>query len=666
MFVSTRRFGYTLCQPGPTSNLHRMAADGGKVRCVSMNTLSDLSPQMLPDGRVLFTRWEYIDRDLTFRQSLWTQYPDGTFYQLSSATRSATWARSGRRGRCRAATIAWWPPSLRTTAIRTGRSGWWIGPPDRKAREGMGFIYITREFPHIGDAQHEWSYRDPFPLDERHVPVQLRRRLRAAVPHLSARCRGAQAAALRGPDGGLLLPAGPPRPIGRRGFPRSGPFLPDATADGPLRGECLLVDVYRGLGPSDRARPGQVPADHGAGPQDGRSRRPGLRPVARHELRHLLCETLRGARCRSRRTARPGSWSRPCARFTFRPSIPTAGIAADDLGGAGNAGRAGELHRLPRVAAIGSARRGVDAASGAAAAERARGTAAAPDGIVDFPTVVQPVLDKHCVRCHAGPAPAGGCNLSGDKTRYFNMAYDNLLGRSRSYRQHNMETGEMLPAEQAKGKPLVHFYWLLRTPRAVNQPLWTGCFASRLPDYLTAKHCEHEIPAADRQRIYLWIDANVPYYGTYAHSRPHSPGKRDLWTDPQTGRLAAWFERDFLGVYQRRWRACHGRLEGSIDWDGRYAWIDLGRPEHSPALSAHLSKHSGGRGIDTPRLGKAPPRFADVSDPDYRAMLAAIRAGRALALQTPEADMPGFQARRTIRELPSPACNSHLCPRCLR
>ena len=37
---------------------------------------------MLPDGRVLFTRWEYIDRDLTFRQSLWTQNPDGTVYQL--------------------------------------------------------------------------------------------------------------------------------------------------------------------------------------------------------------------------------------------------------------------------------------------------------------------------------------------------------------------------------------------------------------------------------------------------------------------------------------------------------------------------------------------------------------------------------------------------------
>ena len=59
-----------------------MSPDGSDIRCVSVNTLSDFTPHMLPDGRVLFTRWEYIDRDLTFRQSLWTQYPDGTAYQL--------------------------------------------------------------------------------------------------------------------------------------------------------------------------------------------------------------------------------------------------------------------------------------------------------------------------------------------------------------------------------------------------------------------------------------------------------------------------------------------------------------------------------------------------------------------------------------------------------
>jgi len=125
-----------------------------------------------------------------------------------------------------------------------------------------------------------------------------------------------------------------------------------------------------------------------------------------------------------------------------------------------------------------------------------------------------------------GPNPDGGYDLSGDKTRLFNMAYDNLLGRSRSYRQHDMASGEMLPREAARGRPLVHFYWLLRTPTAVNQPLWTGCHASRLPAYFEPSHCGRAIRPEDRRRIYVWIDANVPYYATYANTRPKSPGRR--------------------------------------------------------------------------------------------------------------------------------------------
>jgi hypothetical protein len=95
-----------------------------------------------------------------------------------------------------------------------------------------------------------------------------------------------------------------------------------------------------------------------------------------------------------------------------------------------------------------------------------------------------------------------GLTVTGDKTRLFSMAYDNLLGRSRSYRQHNMPTGEMLASEAEKEKPLVHFYWLLRTPTAVNRPVWTGSHASRLLDYVDTDHCGKMIPLVDRQRIY--------------------------------------------------------------------------------------------------------------------------------------------------------------------
>jgi mono/diheme cytochrome c family protein len=270
------------------------------------------------------------------------------------------------------------------------------------------------------------------------------------------------------------------------------------------------------------------------------------------------------------------------------------------------------------------------------------------DGIVDFVKLVQPVMDEYCVECHSGADPAGGYDFSSDKTRLFNMAYDNLLGRSQSYRQHDMLTGEMLASEQARAKPLVHFFWLLRTPSGVNQPLWTGAHASRLTEIIESDHCGRTIPLKDRQRIYLWIDANVPYYGTYANSRPASPGKRDLCTDPRTGATwSSWYAQDFSDVYHQRCANCHGGLPHpnrvSDMWDGRLAWINFTHPHLSSALTAHLPKEQGGRGISRSKDGQDIPMFADTRDPDYVAMLNAIQIGKRLAQETPRADMPGFR-----------------------
>ncbi len=273
------------------------------------------------------------------------------------------------------------------------------------------------------------------------------------------------------------------------------------------------------------------------------------------------------------------------------------------------------------------------------------------DGVFDFVKIVQPVFDEYCVECHSGPNPDAGYDLSGDKTRLFNMAYDNLLGRSRSYRQHDMATGKMLAEEVAKGKPLVHYFWLLRTPTAVNHPLDTGSHASRLLEYIDTDHCGRMIPLIDRQRIYTWIDANVPYYATYDHSRPHSPGYRDLCTDPETGRESRWYAKQFLDIYTRRCDSCHGGFPQPNDhtriWDGRYAWINFSHPEYSAVLTAHLSKEAGGRGLGTEKGGKGQPLFVDTSAPDYQTMLGAVREGRRKMLARPRADMPGFASKHS-------------------
>jgi len=212
-----------------------------------------------------------------------------------------------------------------------------------------------------------------------------------------------------------------------------------------------------------------------------------------------------------------------------------------------------------------------------------------------------------------------------------------------------MDTGEMLPEEIAKGKPLVHFYWLLRTPTAVNQPLWTGSYASRLPDYLETDHCGKDIPLADRQRVYMWIDADVPYYGTYATSRPMCGGKRDLCQVPETAEPAEWFTKEFMSVYGRRCASCHEDFPQTqlvTCWDGKTAWINFTHPQFSAALTAHLPEAAGGRGIVKTAEGELIPMFTGTTDPDYQRMLRAIQIGQQHAEQHPGPDMAGYTGRR--------------------
>jgi hypothetical protein len=79
VFSTTRGNTYVRCLPNsPCSVLARCDADGGNIRIISNNNEPDYTPCLLPDGRILFTRWEYTERPLWRLQKLWTMNPDGT------------------------------------------------------------------------------------------------------------------------------------------------------------------------------------------------------------------------------------------------------------------------------------------------------------------------------------------------------------------------------------------------------------------------------------------------------------------------------------------------------------------------------------------------------------------------------------------------------------
>jgi hypothetical protein len=79
IFTTTRGNTYVRCLPStPSPVLARCDADGSNIYVISRNNEPDFLPAMMNDGRVLYTRWEYTDKALWRVQSLWTTNPDGT------------------------------------------------------------------------------------------------------------------------------------------------------------------------------------------------------------------------------------------------------------------------------------------------------------------------------------------------------------------------------------------------------------------------------------------------------------------------------------------------------------------------------------------------------------------------------------------------------------
>ena len=58
--------------------LARCDADGKNIYFISGNNETDYTPVVLDDGRLLYSRWEYLDREVLRIQSMWTVNPDGT------------------------------------------------------------------------------------------------------------------------------------------------------------------------------------------------------------------------------------------------------------------------------------------------------------------------------------------------------------------------------------------------------------------------------------------------------------------------------------------------------------------------------------------------------------------------------------------------------------
>lgn len=80
LFCSTAFFTAVPCVNGSTrcANLYRMEPDGARVRQLCFDQEHNWCPTMLPNGRVLYLRWEYTDTPHSHDRVLFHMNPDGT------------------------------------------------------------------------------------------------------------------------------------------------------------------------------------------------------------------------------------------------------------------------------------------------------------------------------------------------------------------------------------------------------------------------------------------------------------------------------------------------------------------------------------------------------------------------------------------------------------
>ena len=644
VFCSSRVESFSLCQDFLACALHIMDGDGSNLRRIDFTTLCSNAPAVLPDGSIVCTRWEYQDKNIFSWQGLWSINPDGRQLKLYYGN---------------------------TITIPNSRYG-------AKPVPGTGRVLITmagHHQPPVGDIA----------LVDRSLGIEnaaAMTQLTRATSYEVAQGRDWQDR--NWPPGDILFPeaCADPMPIDGKRFLVS--YAGDRDA---IRHRVCVLDYY-GIG-------GVLIEDEklscfSAVPLAAREKPPvivGGSPTERGEgtffvqdiYRGLLEQGVRRGQVKELRVVRvlPKKWNTEGPRYHDHYPIVGHGsyYVKENLGSVpvrddGSAyfhapsncelyfialdkdGR--EVQRMGSVTQITTGEEVGCAgchdnrqAAPVLHAGKASRWQLTPDtirpppwgaGPFDYVRHVQPVLDRYCAKCHEGRAPAANLDLSGDKTRFFNMSYESLVLRN-----------------------WVEHYFINPGPTGVFPALKTGSTVSKLTSLIESGHGGRvAMDDESRRRIYAWIDSNVQYYATWDMSRPHTMGGRDAWMFCEGNRRVPprpepWMERLQSAFERSGCLACHRQIaddgSGIAGLNQEYnTKINLTRPEYSRLLNAHLSRQAGGLGVTGRRHGLDAPVMTGTDDPRYRALLEPVAAGKAALEARPRMDMPGGKAVPQERE----------------
>jgi hypothetical protein len=494
--MSTRRGSKLRCgggNPELVYTLHRMDADGQNLRTLSFHETHEWHPSVLSDGRIVYTRWDYVDRNAAKFHGLWTSNADGTNPSILFGNYTT------RPWTCYQAKAI--PGSGRVVLVAGGHHANVGGTlvvldPSQVACDAASGEdrpeALQRLTPEVCFAEAEgWPksyFYSPWPLSENYYLVAFSH---DPLP-------GGYTGEYRNTETGLYyfdrfgnlellfrregISAVYPIPLAPRPAPpvRTGSIEPELGEEG----EFLLADVQKSLLPMPPGRHvGQLRifqllpksrTDRADYPRIGHPEQANARML----LGTVPVEEDGSAYFRA-----------PARKPLYFQAVDESGRAVQGMRTVvylqpGERRGCVGCHEPPGTVA--------EPRRVAAAQRTASPIEPGPDGTKPFcyPRLIQPVLDQHCVRCHdgsLGPQQSPPV-LTGGGEGWFSTSYENL----RPY---------------------------LRWPPmdSVTRPGELGADASPLSAILTGeKHRKYvELPDQQLRRFYIWLDGHVPFYGTY-------------------------------------------------------------------------------------------------------------------------------------------------------
>ncbi|NQU20135.1 MAG: hypothetical protein HQ567_02550 [Candidatus Nealsonbacteria bacterium] len=503
-FMSSRRGGFCRCdnpfEPIPTHTLHRMDASGANVRMLSAHETNEWHPSVLADGRIVYCRWDYVDRSAAHFHGLWVSNPDGSnpsvlfgnyTQRISTCFQPRAIPGSNRivfvAGAHHAnvgGSLAIFDPARVKLDPKTGQDRF----------DSIEILTPEVCFPEAPNGWPASYFSGPWPLSEDYYLVAF------SFDPLP----GMGSGELRDTETGIyyfdrfgnleLLYREPgiactgPMPLAPRRTPTAIPDVSDpALGD---EGEFVLADVNWSLLPLPESRPIHTLRIFQILPKESThiANRPRIGHANAESARMLLGTVP---------VERDGS-----AYFRAPAGVPLYFQAVDANGRAVQSMRSVTyLKPGERRGCVGCHERpGTTPPRRPLAALRrpASTIEPGPDGTRpwSYPRLVQPVLQQHCVRCHDGSQgpEKSPLVLTGQPAGSFTTSYESLRPH---VRWHEWGGQTITPIVTRPGRQ-----------GADESPL------SRILEDATHREAV-KMSDAGRRRINIWLDGNVPFYGTY-------------------------------------------------------------------------------------------------------------------------------------------------------